>query len=219
VQVVDDPSLYQLKFFVVWQAFADDLKEIFKNGDQDAQAQPVAERLDRYSRAILTLAKLLYAIGQRDLATHFHDLGESLHDRAEGRDPPLFKVEKKRGRQPDTSEIWRLRTDLCVGIQYLIASGMERDKAITLVVRKYRTPLQKLLRPGSRSGSDLKRSIRAWLKEFEADTVSNVAQDIYKDGMQDLEQRKASVDATVPQQLGLKLIEKTAMRAARALKT
>ena len=224
-----DPSLYQLKFFAAWQAFADDIKQIFNNGEQDAQTRPISERQDQYARAILTLAKLLEAIGQRDVANHFQLLGEALHDAAEGRNPPLLKVEKKRGGQPDTNEIWRLRAHLCIGIQYLIASDLEQDKArdkdkaqdkaVNLVVRKHRTQLQNLVRAGSRPKTDLKSSIRAWLKEFATDATDNVALDFYKDGMRDLDQIKASADVNGLRQAGLRLIEKTAMRAAQALKT
>jgi hypothetical protein len=150
-----DPS--DPKFFAAWQASLEKLKLIFKNGEQDAQTRPIAEKLDQYFRATLEVAELLYASGQRDLAMRFHLLAEALNDAAEGRNPPLFKVEKRRGRQSDTNEIWRLRANLCIGIQYLIASRMEEDKAITFVDRKYRTQFRKLLRPGlRREKSDLK---------------------------------------------------------------
>jgi hypothetical protein len=220
----NDPEL-----LAAWQALLDKLKSIFKNDGQDAQTRPIAERQDQYSRAILEFAELLYFRGQRDLATHFHLLGEALHDAAEGRNPPLLKVNKRRGGQPDTNEIWRLRAHLCIGIQYLIASYMEQDKAqdkdkaqdeaVNLVVRKHGTQLQKLVRAGSRPKTDLKSSIHAWLREFATDATDNVALDFYKDGMRDLDQVKASADANRLQQAGLGLIEKTAMRAAQALKT
>jgi hypothetical protein len=212
-----DPNAPELP--AAWQALLDKLKSIFKNDGQDAQTRPIAETQDQYSRAILEFAELLYFRGQRDLATHFHLLGEALHDAAEGRNPPLLKVNKRRGGQPDTNEIWRLRAHLCIGIQYLIASDLEQDKAVNLVVRKHRTQLQKLVRAGSRPKTDLKSSIRAWLKEFATDATDNVALDFYKDGMRDLDQVKASADANRLQQAGLGLIEKTAMRAAQALKT
>jgi hypothetical protein len=175
-------------------------------------------RLDQYVRAILAVADLLYVIGQRDVALRFHTLAEALHDVAEGRAPPLFRVKKKPGRQFDTSEFWRLRAYLCIGIQYLISSGMEQDEAITYVVRKYRRQFQKLLRSGSRPGSDLK--IPAWLKEFATEAVHNdAALWTYKKEIQRLEEFKTRIDRPRLRQTGLDLIEKTAVRAAQVLKT
>jgi hypothetical protein len=219
-----DPSLYQLKFFVVWQAFADDLKKIFKNGERDARTLPIAERQEQYMRAILGLAKLLFAIEQRDLGHHFQFLAEALYDLTEGISHPLFKVPKKRGAPPDTSQIWRLRAYLCIGIQYLIASVMEqekeKEKAINFVVRKYKTQFQRLVRPGSRPKTSLKSSIRAWLREFATDATNNVALEIYKDAMRDLEEMiKASIDVNRLREAGLKWIEQTAIQAAQVPKT
>jgi hypothetical protein len=185
-------------------------------------APPPAQtaRLDQYVRAILAVAELLYVIGQRDMAMRFHLLAEALQDRAEGKDHPLFAVQKRRGRHFDTSEIWRLRASLCIGIQYLIASGMEQEEAITYIVRKYRTQLQKkLLRRGSRPGSDLKSLIPTWLKTFASEEVRNdAAQWTYRKELQRLKEIKTSTDGTRLRQAGLNLIEKTAMRAAQARK-
>jgi len=178
-----------------------------------------AARQEQYVRAILAVAELLYVIGQRDVAMRFHLLAEALQDRAEGKDHPLFAVQKRRGRQFDTSEIWRLRASLCIGIQYLIASGMEQDKAITFVVRKYRTQLQRLRDEDRGQGSDLKSSIGTWLKTFASEEVRNdAAQWTYRKELQRLKEIKTSTDGIKLRQAGLNLIEKTAMRAAQALK-
>ena len=214
-----DPSRYEPKFFAAWETFADKIQLIFNNGEQDAQTRPLAETQDRYAIAIWAMAELLYSIGQRDVAMRFHSLAEALHDSAEGKDPPLFKVEKKRGRKSDANEIWRLRASLCIGIQYLIASGMEKDKAITVVVRKYRTELQRLRGQDRGQGSDLKSSIGTWLKTFASEEVRNdAAQWTYRKELQRLQEIKTSTDGTRLRQAGLNLIEKTAMRAAQALK-
>jgi hypothetical protein len=218
VQMVD-PSRYEPKFFAAWETFADKIQRIFSKGEQDARTRPLAETQGRYAIAIWAMADLLYSIGQRDLAMHFHLLAEALHDLAEGKDTPLLKVEKKRGRKSDTNETWRLRASLCIGIQYLIASGMEQGKAITFVVRKYGTQLQGLPRLGSRPGSDLKSSIGTWLKTFASEQVRNdAAQWTYRKELQRLQEIKTSTDGTRLRQAGLKLIEKTALRAAQALK-
>ena len=209
-----DPSRYEPKFFAAWETFADKIQRIFNNGEQDAQTRPLAETQNRYAIAIWAMAELLYSIGQRDVAMRFHSLAEALHDSAEGKDPPLFKVEKKRGRKSYTNEIWRLRASLCIGIQYLIASSMEKDKAIAFVVRKYRTQLQGLRGQDRGQGPDLKSSIGTWLKKFASEEVRNdAAQWTYRKELQRLKEIKASTDGTRLRQAGLNLIEKTAMRA------
>jgi hypothetical protein len=137
---------------------------------------------------------------------------------------PLFKVEKvdkhaaaKRGRKFDPTETQRVRAYLCVGIQYLIASGVKEDKAVNFVVRNYRAQFKNLLRP--KSDPDLKTSIKGWLKKFSTDEISDEeALSVYKDGMRLLKEDKTSAGGAMLQRCGENMIGATAFKAAQVIK-
>jgi hypothetical protein len=250
-----DPN--EAKFFAALETFADEIQQIFKSGEQDAQTKifnngvedgrdeaagehvqpgdkdhdrakgdahtrPVAAKQKQYMLAISAVTKFLHTVGKDNTAAPFFLLAEAMQDLMEGKTHPLFKVQKadehaasKRGRQFDTTETWRLRASLCVGIQYLIASGMEQDEAVNLVVRKHRMQLQKLLRPGS----DLETSIPTWLKTFATDATTN--EDglfTYKDGMRLLEEDKTSADGAKLRQFGANMIKTTVLLVPQVIK-
>jgi hypothetical protein len=215
-----DPN--EAEFFAALKIFADEIQQIFKNGEQDAQTRPVTAKQKQYMFANLAVAKLLHTIGKFDAVDPFFKLAEALQDLVEGKPHPLFKVEKadkhaatKRGRQFDTSEIWRVRAKLCVTIQYLFAGGMNQEEAVNLVVRKYRIQFQNLLRPGS----DLETSIPNWLKTFATDATTNEdALWTYKKGMLQIEEDKALVGGVMLQRYGANMIENTALLAAQVIK-
>jgi hypothetical protein len=218
----ENPSLYGPEFFAAWETFADEIKLVFQYGAQEAKTRPIAVKQTQYVLANMAIAKLLRDVGQPETAAPFHILAEALQDLVEGVSHPLFKIEKidksapaKRGRQNDTSETWRVRASICIGIQYLIAGELDQDKAVAFVVRKYKMSLSKLLRPGS----DLKSSISTWLKSFATDEVSNeVALSSYKAGIQHIEEILALKDTNTLRELGAKLIEAAACRAAHTTK-
>jgi hypothetical protein len=209
------------------ETFADEVQQIFNNGEQekgeqDAKTGPIAAKQKQYMFANLAVSKLLYTIGKLDAADPFFKLAEALQDLVEGNPHPLFKVEKadkdaaaKRGRQFDTTETWRVRAKLCVGIQYLIAGSVNQEEAVNLVVRKYGIQFQNLLRPGS----DLETSIPNWLKTFATDATTNEdALWTYKKGMLQIDEDKALVGGAMLQRYGAKMIEDTALLAAQVIK-
>jgi hypothetical protein len=218
------------KFVAAIETFINEIQEIMLNngeqriqmqpddGEQNAQTRPIAAKQKQYMLANLAAAKLLHSIGRPSLAEPFLLLAEALQDQIDKGEAT------KRGRPFDTTETWRLRAYLCVGIRYLIASDMtqknsdvKQDDAITSVIREYRTQFQKLLR----TRAALESSIRTWLKDFATDAITNeVALWAYKEGMRQLEQeiKTPTNGTTTLRQQGKNLIKATAVLANQVVK-
>jgi hypothetical protein len=176
----------------------------------------LAAEQTRYVHASLAIAKLLKTVGQEELAGKFHSLAEALQDVVEGLPHPLFSVERPKatgGRRPDTAAVWRTRSSLCAGLEFLMAGGgMDQESAINLVIKRHRTQFGKLLRPGA----ELKSSIRTWMKSFATDAVQNeVALSSYKLSMHELAAAKSDYSGSAIKQTGECLIASAAERAAR----
>jgi len=215
----NDPEL----LLATLETFANEVQEIFNNGEQDAETGPIAARQKQNMLASLAAAKLLRTIGRPGAAEPFLSLADAWRDVAERKIQPLiFKIEKadkyaaaKCGRKPDPTEIWYIRACLCVGIRYLIASGVKEDKAVKFVARNYKTQFQNLLRPKS----DLVKSIKSWLEQFATYADTNVdALSIYKDGMGQLDEDKKSVGGDMLRRYGENMIGATAFKAAQVIK-
>jgi hypothetical protein len=215
------PSIYSPDFFKAWEKFADQINLVFQY-DQEAEARPIATKQMQHVMASLVVAQLLTDVGQPETAAHFHTLAEALQDVANGISHPLFKVEKtdkfaagKRGRQHDTSETWRIRSSLCIGVEFLIAGGLDQDAAVTFVIQKHRKQLVKLLRPGT----GLKSCLQTWLKTFATDATSNdVALVSYKEGMRGLEVARVCRPEGDIRSAGEQLVARAAVRAAKLTK-
>ena len=218
----DGPSVYSSDFFKTWETFADEINLVFQAGAAEAQTRPIAVKQTQYVLANMAIAKLLRDVGQPHVAAHFHTMAEALQDVVDGISHPLFKVEKidklataKRGRRNDTSETWRIRSSLCIGVEYLIAGGLDQSAAVAFVVKKHRIQLANLLRPGT----DLKSSLPTWLKTFATDATSNVvALSAYKDGMRMLSEVRAHEAPPNIRLAGERLAEAAAARAAKLVK-
>jgi hypothetical protein len=214
----NDPEL-----LAALETFADEIQRIFNNGEQDAETGPIAAKQKQYMFASLAVAKLLRTIGRPGAVEPFISLADAWRDVAERKiQAPLFRVEKvdkhaaaKRGRKPDPTEHWRIRAYLCVGIQYLIASGVKEDKAVSFVVQNYSAQFQNLPRPKS----DLAKSIASWLEQFATYAAPNEdALSIYKEGMGQLEEHKKSVGGDMLRWCGENMIGATAFKAAQVIK-
>jgi hypothetical protein len=213
--MTDGTSLYDAGFLSAWETFADEVTLAFKMGSSGEVDRPLATEQTRYVMASLAIAKLLKTVGQEETAGKFHLLAEALQDVVEGLPHPLFSVERSKttaGRRADTAAVWRTRSSVCAGLEFLIAGGLDQEAAINLATKKHRSQLAKLLR----SGADLKSSIRTWMKSFATDVVQNeVALSNYKLSMSGLAAAKSDFSGSAIRQAGERLIAAAAERAAR----
>lgn len=209
-----NPSAYDQGFFAAWEKFAEEISLVFKAGGDDSKDRPLATVQTRYVLANLALAQLMKSIGQQDTADRFHFLAEAMQDLVDGLPHPLFKVEapsNKRGRHPDSSAVWRIRSNVCIGVELFIAGGMDEDEAIKLVVNKHKNALKNLLRPNA----ELRSSIKTWLKAFANDEVRNeVALSSYKEGMALLPSFRQQCTGEQFRRAGERMSEKAAERAS-----
>ena len=213
-------NVYSLDFFSVWETFTEELTDAFDLGGPDtpgaaaAAERPLAAEQMRYVLANLAIAKLLKSLDQKDTAAKFHFLAEAWQDTVDGIKRPIFQVERRNcgGRPYDASNIWRLRANLCVGLEFLIASGLDPATAIDFAIRKHKISLAKLQRPKT----DINSSLKTWRKSFATENVqNNPALITYKDGIGLIEEIKSFKSSLEIRQMGERLIAKAANSAAR----
>lgn len=211
-----DVSIYTPAFFEAWETFAKELTVPLNDLDPQPAARPLAAEQTRHIRASMAVASLLKSVGQDESAAKFHRIAQALQDLVDGIPHPLFRIERptgKAGRRPDNSAIWGARSQVCVGLEFLIASGLEQHDAIKVATGKHRQKLAKLQRPGT----DLKSSLATWLKSFAADEVANeVALEDYKLGLSQLKTAQLIHPGNRIRQAGEALIA-TAAAAASTL--
>jgi hypothetical protein len=195
--------------------FLQELDRAFRDAPVEEAARPLATEQTRYVLANIALAKFLRKVGERDKADKFYQFAEALQDRVDGIRHPMFEIERPKGRvgrDRDTSAVWRVRASLCIGLEFMIAGGMDPEAAIALIVKQHHRKLAKLTRPGA----DLKRSIQTWRKSFANDAVSNnTALSIYKDGVKNLNFALSKHSGDDVRTAGERLVMLAAERSAR----
>ena len=188
------------------------LDKAFNADDPNEKVRPLAGKQLRYFYASLAVARLLQANGHKELAHRFVELAEAFHDKAEGIDHPLFALEQGRrpGAQPDTSDVWRIRANICVAMKYLMAGGKTEDEAIKAAL-KYRKEYERLTRVDS---SGVRASLGTWLKSFASDKAPRVALAVFKAGVADIPQYQLSHTGKETQEHGEKRLRDAAALAA-----
>jgi hypothetical protein len=206
-------SMYTPEFFMAWEKMTGSVENAFRYvGDGSEQNRPIALHQTRYVLASLAMAQLFKDLEQQELAAQFHFLAEAMQDLVDGIAHPLFKVEapSRPGRQPDTSVVWRIRSSVCIGIEFLIAGGMKDDEAVQFVAKKHKKALTKILRPNA----ELKSSLKTWLKSFANDEVRNdVALASYKEGIARLTGLRSKYTGEQIRSAGENLVASAAERA------
>ena len=184
----------------------------FNCHDPNEQARPLAARQLRYLHASLAVARLLQANGHKKLAHSFVELAEAFSDVAEGINHPLFALEQRRkpGAQPDTSDVWRIRANICVAMNYLMAGGKTEDEAIKAAL-KYKKEYERLTRADS---SGVQTNLGTWLKSFASDKAPQVALAVFKAGVADIPQYQLSHTGKETQEHGEKRLRDAAALAA-----
>jgi hypothetical protein len=210
---MDDIDLPE--FFIAWATFLQEIKSAVRQAPMEEATRPLATMQTRAVLLNMATAKLLKAVGERDAASVLHQCAEALQDVVDGIPHSLFNIEEpaaKAGRRRDTSAVWRIRSNLCLGLEYMIAGGMKSEAAIDQIAKQHRTTLVKLHRPGT----DLKSSIRTWRKSFTSYEVTNtVALAVHRDGMNNLKSAMARYSGDEIKAVGEKLVMAAAERSAR----
>jgi hypothetical protein len=209
-------SDYTPEFFAAWETFADEVTRAFKKDARPDEAnRPLAIEQAKYIHASAAVAKLLWAVGEKETARKFLSLSRAMEDVVDGLPHRLFSVERPKttgGRYNDAGEVWLLRSNLCVALEFLMAAGDDQDKAIA-AAKKHRNQLKKLLRAGAKS---LETSISTWLKKFATDEVDNeAALSGYKVGMEELAVMRLNLSEPQLRHMGHHLVTSAAARAAR----
>lgn len=207
-------SLYTEEFFHAWEKMVGSVENALSyQGGVGDQGRPVALQQARYVLTSLAIAQMFKDLQQQELAAHFHILAEAIQDLVDGVPHPLFKPERppRRGRQNNTSDVWRIQSDVCVGVRFMLAGGVEESAAINHAVKKHKESLKRLLRPGA----ELRSSIASWLKKFQTEDVSNdVALAAFKRGVSYIPEAADKFSGERLRLAGEQLIASAAMKAS-----
>jgi hypothetical protein len=171
-----------------WDTCVSTLERAFLSTVPQETDQPLATKQIRYFHGSMAVARMLKDTGNSDLAAHFHLLAEALYDLAEGKANPLFEVERgrKRGSPPDVNSVWRIRANVCVAIEYMIAGGKTEEETLEYVFEQHGDQFSRLIRPDSKG---LDSSLLTWLKSFRDEAVANdAAQKIFKYSISSIEE-------------------------------
>lgn len=85
----DRLSVYDSDFFIAWEKFAGDISRAFYEAAGDEIIRPLATQQARYTVAVIRVAELLTAVGEKEIANKFYVLAEAMNDLVEGDLPPL----------------------------------------------------------------------------------------------------------------------------------
>lgn len=198
--------------------FLDDVTDAFKPQNLDENVGPLEAEQWQYMLASSSVAALLEEVGHKDAAVKFRLLAAAFHDVAEGSRHRLFLVEKpiKRGAQLDSTDVWHVRAQLCIGLQLFASGANETGKraakeAAIKFAMKHRHKFERVLRPGA----EFETSVRTWLKKFATDEVENeLALQNYKAGMKRLATETGNSSREQKRQAGERLIALVAERAS-----
>lgn len=155
-----------------FKTFKERATEVFLAPDPKSKDEPIADEQRGYALACMLLTTFLVDSGETFIAKRFMGLSEALIDLPRGVAHPLLKPAKrnpKGGRSFDRTAVWKIRADLCGGIQIMAAGDVQIDHSIAAIAKDHRDSLAKLLRPNT----TLESSLRGWVTAFEMYEVDN----------------------------------------------
>jgi hypothetical protein len=215
----EDTSGDPPKLPAAWETFIAQLTSAFppilSEKRSALDTSPTATEQARYVHAIMAVAELLYTLGERNLFERFHFLAEAFQDISDGIPHPLFQIETRAGRpgrRPDISAIWQIRANICVGLEFMAAGGMDADKVIAQIWKQHRKELKQL----GRANADIRASLRNWRKKFANEEITNeFALDAYREGIAQLNLARADYSGEKLIQVGERHIATALRRLAR----
>jgi hypothetical protein len=109
--------------------YCDSIRSLYRNSGNSADRRRLAEALE-------ITATLWDSLSDSAMpSTDFRALALALRDADQGVHYPWLEPASVRGRPPDRSDRWELRAKVAMAIEFLIASGMQEDSAISEAAR------------------------------------------------------------------------------------
>jgi hypothetical protein len=171
-------------------------------------------RQTRYCLAVLAVARFVKDSGiGDDVANELVSLAQAIGDLQDGIQSPYLKAaQRNKGRVPDQTEVWQARVDAVLGLEGLIASGIEPREAAKHAAAKYRG-LKNLCRGENRK---LGASLTSWRDVLNQKWVKNAAaQANYDDHIGVVRLQCVQLSRLDCKRLGYKLLAGAEVRAKK----
>jgi hypothetical protein len=165
-------SLHQ----TVTQAFAQ---------EANASRTPFYER-ERYATALMAIGQYFTSLGGRPLGQRFFELGSAMADLNSGIEHPLLRSERADNRRADSSQLWRARAHVSLGLEALLRSGLTRTEAAAKLANGF--PGITKLASAKAKNSEPHTIVFGWRKQLRQSRVKNFeASELFSEGMRRIE--------------------------------
>jgi hypothetical protein len=149
--------------------------------ETDYATTPENER-ERYAAALVVVAQF---VGGR-IGNRFFELASAIADLNTGTVHPLLAGVRVHNRRADTSQMWRARVRVAVGLEALLRSGLSRNAAAAKVATEFPS-IARLAGPRAKN-STLRTIVFGWRKELKAARVKNFeASELFLEGIKKID--------------------------------
>jgi hypothetical protein len=150
--------------------------------EPDYPRNPTNER-EQYATALNSIAQYFSALVGRPIGDRFFELASAIADLNVGTVNVLLRPVRADNRRADTSQAWRARARVVLGLEALIRSGLDRNSAAAQLTRKF-PRIAELVRAKARTSS-LQTTIFGWRKRLLAGRIKNFeAQELFSAGLE-----------------------------------
>jgi hypothetical protein len=154
-------------------------KAFFQEPDCSRTAE--SER-ERYAAALVVVALF---VGGR-IGSRFSELASAIADLNTGTVHPLLAGVRVHNRRADTSQMWRARARVALGLEALLRSGLSRTEAAAKVATEFPS-IARLAGPRAKN-STLRTIVFGWRKELKAGRVKNFeAGELFSEGIKEID--------------------------------
>jgi hypothetical protein len=120
------------------------------------------------------------------IGKRFFELASAIADLNTGTVHPLLAGVRVHNRRADTSQMWRARACVAVGLEALLRSGLSRNEAAAKVATEFPS-IARLAGPKARNSS-LRTIVFGWRKELKAARVKNFeAGELFLEGVKEID--------------------------------
>lgn len=148
---------------------------------------------DRYAAALFAMAQYFSALAGRPLGDRFFELGSAIADLNNGTVHPLLRPVRSDNRRADTSQLWRARARVAMGLEALLRSGLNQTDAAAKLASRHSDIAN--LAGRKAKYSTLQTIVFGWRRELKAGRVKNFeASALFAEGLERIN-RLASAQA------------------------
>jgi hypothetical protein len=174
----------KLKFIKATKSLHQTVTQAFAQ-EANASRTPLYER-ERYAAALMAIGQYFTSLEGRPLGQRFFELASAMADLNSGIVHPLLRPERADNRRAESSQLWRARVHVALGLQALLRSGLTRTEAAAKLATDF--PGIPKLASAKAKNSKPQTIVFGWRKELRQARVKNFeASELFSEGMRKIE--------------------------------